>query len=64
VKFRVFLNLALDGSESASHFSGFIPEERAPGTNNEQVGPRAELEVLAKRKILPFPGTKPRLSSQ
>jgi hypothetical protein len=49
VQFHAFFDSALHGSEwSASRSGRFTPGERAPGT---QVGPRAILDAVVKRKI-------------
>jgi hypothetical protein len=61
-----FLTLALDGGEwPASHPGCFTAGERAPGTHwiGGWVGPRASLEAVEKRKILPQPEFEPWLSS-
>jgi hypothetical protein len=61
-----FLTLALDGGEqSASQPGHFTPRERMPGTNwiGGWVGPRAGLDAVHKRKILPMLGTEPQPSS-
>jgi hypothetical protein len=60
------LILALDGDEwSASHPGRFTPGEIVPGTHwiEGWVGPRASLDVVEKKKILPLLGSEPRPSS-
>jgi hypothetical protein len=55
----LFLTSTLDGGEwSASRLGRFTPGEEAPGTHwiGGWVGPRAGLDALDKRKILPLPG--------
>jgi hypothetical protein len=49
----------LDGGEwSASRPGRFTPWERAPDTHwiEGRVGPRTDLDVVEKRKVLPLPG--------
>jgi hypothetical protein len=62
----LLLTLALDGGEwPASCPSHFTPSEIAPGTHwtGGRVGPRAGMDVMEKRKILPQQRIKPWLSS-
>jgi hypothetical protein len=58
---------ALDGGQwSASRPAPFNPKERDPGTQwiEGWVGPRADLDVVVKRKIpIPCRDSKPRSSS-
>jgi hypothetical protein len=56
---HVFLTSALDGGERSSSHPGHItPGERATGTHwiEGWVGPRAGLNDVERRKILPLPG--------
>jgi hypothetical protein len=62
----LFLTLALDEGEwSASRSGRFNPGERARGAHwiGDWVGPRASLNAVHKRKILPLSGIEPRPSS-
>jgi hypothetical protein len=57
VEIHVFLTLALVGGEwSASRRGPFTPEERVPGTHwiGGWVGPRAGLDDMERRKLLPL----------
>jgi hypothetical protein len=67
VKIHAFLNSALDGVEwLALRPSSFTHKERAPGTHwiGSWVGPRADLDVVVKRKIPnPCRDSNPRSSS-
>jgi hypothetical protein len=61
-----FLTSTLDGGEwSASHPGRFTPRKRAPGTHwiGGWVGPRAGLDDVEKRKVLPLLGIEPGPSS-
>jgi hypothetical protein len=56
------IDLALDGSEwTASRPGRFTPREIALSTHwiGSWVSPRADLNILEKRKILSLPGFKP-----
>jgi hypothetical protein len=59
---HVFLTSALnEGEWSVSLLGSFIPRENIPGTYwiGDWVGPRAGLDAVEKRKILPLPGIEP-----
>jgi hypothetical protein len=63
VQIRVFLTPALDGGElSASRPGRFTPDEGAPGTHciGGWVGPRADLDAVEYRRVLPLPGIERR----
>jgi hypothetical protein len=52
----VFLTSELGGGELLASFSGSFPPEEDTGTHWLEcwIGPRASLDVVAKRKILPY----------
>jgi hypothetical protein len=57
-----FLTSTLDGGELSAPLPGlFTPGERAPNTHwiGGEVGPRAGLDTMEKRKILPCKENKP-----
>jgi hypothetical protein len=63
---QTFVTSALDGREwPASRSCRFTPEEGYPGTHSVEawMDPRAGVDAMGIRKILPLSGIEPRPSS-